>query len=114
MIDHKGKEIVYLDFSDCNVDEIFQTIEMAEKIIRIQPLNSVLTLTNVSGARYNTEVIQALKEFAKGNGPFVKAGAVIGIEGLKKILYVAITSFSERNLPAFDDIEKAKDWLIDQ
>jgi len=114
VIDYKGKEIVYLDFSDCNVGEIFQVIKMAQKIIRIQPLNSVLTLTNVTGTKYNREVIKAMKEFANGNKPFVKAGAVIGIDGLKRIVYDAITRFAERNLPAFDDIEKAKDWLIDQ
>ena len=114
VIDYKGKEIVYLDFSDCNVNEVFEILEMAKKIIRIQPLNSVLTLTNVSGTKYNREVIQAMKEFANDNKPFVKAGAVVGIDGLKKIVYDAITRFSERNLPAFDDGEKAKDWLIRQ
>jgi len=114
VIDYKGKEIIYLDFSDCNINEVFEIIEMAKKIIRVQPLNSVLTLTNVSGTKYNREVIQAMKEFANDNKPFVKAGAVIGIDGLKRIVYDAITRFSERNLPAFDDNEKAKDWLIRQ
>jgi hypothetical protein len=114
IIDYKGKEIIYLDFSDCNVNEVFEIIEMAKKIIRAQPLNSVLTLTNVSGTKYNREVIQVMKEFANDNKPFVKAGAVVGIDGLKKVVYDAITRFSERNLPAFDDNEKAKDWLIRQ
>jgi hypothetical protein len=114
VIDYKDKEIIYLDFSDCNVDEILEIIEMAKKIIRVQPLNSVLTLTNVSGTRYNREVIQVMKEFANDNKPFVKAGAVVGIDGLKRIVYDAIMRFSERNMPAFDDNEKAKDWLVKQ
>lgn len=114
VIDYKGKEIIYIDFTDCNVNEVFEIIEMAKKIIRIQPLNSVLTLTNVSGTKYNREVIQAMKEFANDNKPFVKAGAVVGIDGLKRIVYDAITRFSERDLPSFDDNEKAKDWLIRQ
>ena len=114
VIDYKGKEIIYLDFSNCNVSEVFLVIQMAKTIIRVQPHNSVLTLTNVTGTKYNREVIQAMKEFANRNKPFVKAGAVIGIDGLKRVVYDAITRFSERNLPAFDDIEKAKDWLVDQ
>jgi hypothetical protein len=113
-ITHKGRAIMYLNFSDCNVDEVLQLIETAKKIIRVQPLHSVLTLTNVSGTKFNREVVEAMKEFAEGNKPFVRAGAVIGIEGLKKIVYDTITRFTERNLPAFDEIEKAKDWLIDQ
>ncbi len=114
IIDYKDKEIIYLDFSDCNVDEVFEIIEVAKKIIRVQPHNSVLTLTNVTGTKYNREVIQALKEFANDNKPFVKAGAVVGIDGLKRIVYDAITRFSGRNLPAFNDNEKAKDWLTKQ
>ncbi len=80
LIDHKGREVLYLDFSDCNIEEVSQVIEMAKKIIRVQPKESVLTLTNVSGTGYNKEIIQALKEFANNNKPFVKAGAVVGID----------------------------------
>lgn len=114
MINHKEKEILYLDFSYCTMDEFFQVIDLARKIIRVQKHNSVLTLTNVSGTKYNREMIQALKEFANDNKPFVKAGAIIGVEGLKKIAYDAIIKFTKRNLPAFDNIEKAKAWLVEQ
>ena len=114
LIQHRGKEILYLDFSNCDVKEIFEVIEMAKKIIRVQQQNTVLTLSDVTGTHYNREVVQALKEFAHGNTPFVKAGAVIGIDGLKKILYDAVMKFTGRSLPAFDDVEKAKDWLVEQ
>lgn len=114
MINYKGKEILYLDFSGCNKDEIFQIIKLAEKIIRVQPKKSLLTLTNVFGARYDKEIIRELKEFANNNKPFVKAGAVVGIEGLKKVAYDAVIKFTGRNLPAFDDTKKAKDWLAKQ
>jgi hypothetical protein len=68
----------------------------------------------VTDTRYNRDVIHALKEFANGNKPFVRAGAVIGIDGLKKIVYDAVMKFTGRNLPAFDDVEEAKDWLVEQ
>jgi hypothetical protein len=96
------------------VDEVFEVIEMAEKIIRVQQHKSVLTLSDVTGTHYNRDVIQALKEFAHGNKPFVKAGAVIGIDGLKKIVYDAVMKFTGRNLPSFHDVQKAKDWLVEQ
>jgi hypothetical protein len=68
----------------------------------------------VTGAKYNLEVTKALKEFAIGNKPFVKAGAVVGLDALKKIIYNSIMHVSGRNLLAFDNIEKAKDWLVEQ
>jgi hypothetical protein len=111
---HRGKQILHLDFSNCDEDEVLVTIEEAKKVIRIHPPQSILTLTNVEGAHYNMKVTNAMMEFAHGNKPFVKAGAVIGISGLKKIVYDAVMKFSGRNLPAFDHIEKAKDWLSEQ
>jgi hypothetical protein len=111
---HNGRQILFLDFSYCNVKDFPIIIAEAGKLIREEPPNSVLTLTDVTGAKYNLEVIEALKEFVKGNKPFVKAGAVIGLDALKKIIYNSVMHLSRRNLLAFDDIEKARDWLAEQ
>ena len=109
---HNGRQILFLDFSGCKVEDFHISIKEAEKLIRAEPPNSVLTLTDVTGAKYNLEVTKAIKEFAVGNKPFVKAGAVVGLDALKKIIYNSIMHVSGRNLLAFDDIEKAKDWLV--
>ena len=113
-INHYGKQLLLLDFSGARKEDFPVALEEAEKSIRNQPLNSVLTLTDVSGARYNEEIVQTIKEFTKGNKPFVKAAAVVGLDGLKKIICSTVMLFSQRNLKAFDDIEKAKDWLSQQ
>jgi hypothetical protein len=111
---HHNRQILFLDFSGCSVNDFFIILEESKKLIREQPLNSVLTLTDVTNARYNSEVIQALKEFTKGNKPFVRAGAVVGLDGLTRIIYNSVMYFSGRNITAFDDIGKAKDWLVEQ
>lgn len=111
---HNGRQILFLDFSACNVEDFPILIKEAEKLIRVEPPNSVLTLTDVTGARYNLEITQALKEFVNGNKPFVKAGAVVGLDALKKVIYNGVMHFSGRHLLAFDDIEKAKNWLVEQ
>jgi hypothetical protein len=111
---HNGRQLLFLDFSACNVQDFTPIIEEAEKLIRSEPPASVLTLTDVTAAKYNLEITQKLKEFVKSNKPYVKAGAVVGLDPLKKIIYNGVMHFSGRNLVAFDDIEKAKDWLADQ
>jgi hypothetical protein len=111
---HNGRQILFLDFSGCNVEDFHISIKEAEKLIRAEPPNSVLTLTDVTGAKYNLEVTKAIKEFAIANKPFVKAGAVIGLDALKKIIYNSIMHVSGRKLLAFDDIEKAKNWLVEE
>jgi hypothetical protein len=83
-------------------------------VIRSQPEASLIILTDVTGARYNLEVVEKLKEFTTGNRPYVRASAVVGLDSFQKVFYNAVTLFSKRTFPVFDDIEKAKDWLIEQ
>ena len=97
---HNVRQILFLDFSGCKVEDFQTIIKEAEKLIRAEPPYSVLTLTDVTGAKYNLEVTQALKEFAKGNKPFVKAG-VVELYALKNIIYNSIMHISGRNLLAF-------------
>jgi hypothetical protein len=52
-----------------------------------------------------------MKEFTKHNKPYVKASAVVGISGIKKIIFHAVMLFSGRKIHACDTLEQAKDWL---
>ena len=113
-ITHKWRQILLVDFSHCSVDEALQIIHEAKEIIRSQPESSMLVLTDVTNGRYNLEVIERLKEFTAGNKPYVRASAVVGLDGLKKVVYNAVIMFSRRKISVFDDIEQAKDWLIHQ
>ncbi len=113
-VEHQSRRLLLLDFSQCSAEEVLQTIGDAEKTIRVQPPRSLLTLTDVTGTRYNLEVTQAMKEFVHANKPHVRAAAVVGIDGLKKIVYEAVMRFSGRNVPVFPDLETAKDWLVAQ
>ena len=113
-INHKGKKILYFDFSSCRPDEANKVVEDAMAFVKKQPQKSLYTLTNVSGIRFDTNIGDKFKDFAAHNKPYVIAGAVVGISGLLKVLYTAITKFTGRNLPAFDTVEQAKDWLAQQ
>lgn len=110
-IEHKGKKILHIDMSNCLEDEAIAIIEGSKKIIRSQPPKSLLTLTDVTHTRYNAAVVAAFQEYAKGNKPHVKAAAILGINSIKKIIFNRIMEFSEREIIAFENPEKAKDWL---
>jgi len=110
-ITHRQKEILFLDFSNSLPHEVLQTIEDAKRVISARPERSLLTLTDVTNARFNEAVGDGLKQFTAHNKPYVKAGAVVGVTGLKRIIFTAVLTFSRRKLEAFDDIEQAKHWL---
>lgn len=109
---HNGKEILLLNFAECKADEVLYTIEEAKKIIRTRPENSLLTLSDVTNARFNEDVSARMKEFTTHNKPYIKASAVVGITGVKKIIFEAVMLFSKRKLHSFETLEQAKDWLV--
>lgn len=111
-IQHKGKDILLIDFSHCNAQEIIDVVNEAKKMIQSQPYNSVLTLTVATNASFSADVIEVMKLFVASNKPYVKAGAIFGLSGLNKALYAIVMTFSGRNIPLFNDLEEAKNWLI--
>ncbi len=113
-IHHNGKEILFLDFSACKAGDVLLVIDKATPVIAARPEKSLCTLSDVTDARFDDSVTQRMKEFTAHNKPFVKAAAVVGITGLKKILFEAVMLFSKRKLHAFETVEQAKDWLAAQ
>jgi hypothetical protein len=53
-----------------------------------------------------------MKDFTTHNKPYVKAAAIIGISGIKKIIFEAVMMFSRRKIHIFNDMTEAKDWLV--
>ncbi|HWO88813.1 MAG TPA: hypothetical protein VNL98_06660 [Gemmatimonadales bacterium] len=114
-IEHKGKRILLHDFSHItNPFDVLPAVEASRAIVAVQPKGSLLALTDVTGSRFNKEIVDALKSLANHNKPFVKAGAVVGLSGLQRVVYVAITQFTGRRLPTFETAEQAMDWLVEQ
>jgi hypothetical protein len=111
-IKHQEKEILLLDFSNSTADEVLKIIEQAKRVISSRPQQSLLTLTDVTNARFNADVSEQMKAFTVHNKPYVRAGAVVGITGLKRIIFSAVVAFSQRKLESFDDREEAKQWLV--
>ena len=114
-ITHKGVRIVYQDLSYSKPDEILDHIERAKTLVAIQPKNSALVLINVKGASFNLSVSNALREFAKTNGPYVKYSAVYGVEGLQEVIFKGILTFTGRkNIILVKSLEEGKDFLASQ
>jgi hypothetical protein len=114
MVTHKGKRILYFDLSSCKSTELAAIIVEAKKAVAAEKHGSVLALTNVTNTELSKDTSDIVKDFTAHNKPYVKASAVVGVEGLKKIIYNAVMAFSGRQLSAFATLEQAKDWLATQ
>lgn len=110
--EYKGKKIIEENYSNLGPEDIIAVFNKAPKYIRAEPKGSVLNLVRVTDARYNSEVIDVMKKISKEDKPYIKKTAVLGIDGLKRILLKAISIFSGRGFQVFDEEEAAKEWLV--
>jgi len=113
VIDFQGKKIFYMDFTNLkSVDEIQDVMNEAKSYIFKQPPSSILALTNIEGMHFNNHIRDVFSEFVKLNKPYIKHSAVVGVEGLKQILYNGIMKLTGRDVKAFSTLSIAKSWLI--
>jgi len=113
-ISHKGVDILLLDFSGCQVMEIFPLFTRAKAVIASRPRGSLLTLADVTGTQVNDTISHQVKSFTIHNKPYVKASAVVGAEGIKKVMLGKVEIASKREFPEFETLDQAKDWLVEQ
>lgn len=111
-IQHRGKEVFILDFTNKKPAEALLLIDECARQVRSQPEGSVLTLTMVSGGTFSQDVLSALKELTKGNAPFVQTAALVGVTGLYKVALQAVSLFSKRQFFMFDCRNEALDFLV--
>lgn len=110
-ITHKGKRVLSIDYSRCDVATMKAVAEEGHRVIALQPPNSVLTLNDVTGASFDQESVEVLKSRVAANAPYVKRAAVIGISGLQRLIYEAVKFFAKRTIPLFPTREEALDYL---
>jgi hypothetical protein len=114
-IEYGGRSILIEDFSGLRPGGDFLVIiEAAAAIIRSQPPKSVLALVDVSDSTFNADSIVTLKRYTTENEPYVRAAAVVGIEGLLGVALLAVSKFSGRTFGSFRDRPTALEWLVAQ
>jgi len=92
-----GKHFIYIDFSNLVTnEEIIKMTERAGPVIRSRPEKSVFTITNFDGLRFDKESKQFIIPYTEANKPYVIAGAIVGMDGLKKVMANTIFSVSGR------------------
>jgi hypothetical protein len=113
-IDHQGKRILLVDLSNCPVKQLENIIRIVPDYVTVEPLGSVLVVTDFTGAQFDREAVRAIKETAVFDKPFVKKSALVGIEGLPASFYEELKSFSRRDMTIFATRESALAWLADE
>ena len=111
-ISYRGTEILQVDFSQCTAEQVQKVAQEVADYVTVRPRDSVLVITDFTGASFNKDALRTMKETAVFDKPFVKKSALIGTETLPRQFYEDLKTFSRRVLPIFESREEALEWLV--
>ena len=116
-VTYKGKEIVYIDYTQCaSSEEMIEAINEAKELVKKEN-KDYLQLSNISGATITPDFLIAAKNAAKYNPKLAKKRAIVGLDKPAQKLFLKVynTALGSLNeLKSFDSIEEAKEWLVDE
>jgi heme oxygenase len=114
-IEHNGRKILYQDFSRNFYNSAAVKTELAEvqEIIKAQALNSALVLSDFRDTNVGTDLLPAMNAASAATKAHVHKTAVLGVTGMKRKLADLLTALTGQTLKYFDDIETAKNWLVE-
>jgi hypothetical protein len=109
-----GKDFLYFDVSEFKDNrEYKEFIEIAKERIAKYAERSLLTITNIKDVKFDTETKKIVSEWMSYNKPYVKYGAVIGFDGIRRIVVNAIFKMGGRkNMTFSSNKEQAIEWLL--
>ena len=113
-IEHKGTKIFYQDFSRqfYNSAAVKAELEEVQKIVLSQPIDSVLVLSDFRDTTVGSDLLSSMNTASNTTKDYVHKTAVLGVTGMKRKLADLLTALTGQPLKYFDDIEAAKDWLV--
>jgi len=114
-IEHKGKKILYQDFSKNFYNSAAVKAELAEvqEIVMAQPLNSVRVLSDFRDTNVGSDLLSVMNTASAATKVYVQKTAVLGVTGMKRKLADLLTALTGQPLKYFDDLQSAKNWLAE-
>ncbi|GAK51184.1 hypothetical protein U14_02426 [Candidatus Moduliflexus flocculans] len=114
-IQYKGKRIIYADYRGLKGNELIAALDSEAKLAQEAP-GKVLILDDFTGSVADS----AFMEYAKKVGkeivePKTEKCAILGVEGMKKVLLNAYNWFTGAGTHqrVFDSELAAKEWLVE-
>ena len=110
------KSFMYIDLSNLMAnDDFINVTQIVEPLIAKYPEHTLYTITNIENVRFDSKSTDLVIKYMKNNKPYVKYGAVIGLDGIKKLMVSAIVKLSGRsNMHFAFTREQAVEWLLQQ
>ncbi|NOZ48045.1 MAG: STAS/SEC14 domain-containing protein [Chlorobi bacterium] len=109
---YRGTEILLNDRSNLRTDDIIENVKQSIEFVKKSGKTDILYLVDNSNTIITPEVRDFIKQAAKDLDPFIKKSAVIGVNRAQSIMLNILNTITKMSIKAFDDIDRAKEWLI--
>ena len=113
-IEHKGKKILYQDFSKLfhNHAEVEAELLEVREVVKGQPFDSVLVLSDFTDTTIAGDLKNVMNESLRLTKDHIKKIAVVGLNGLQHRLANMLTKRTGQPLKYFNNEQAAKEWLV--
>ena len=116
LIERNGRQLVLLDLTHVSDPaDGLQRIAAAKRWFAQQtPDRSLRVCSDATGSRYDAAILEALKDLAAHNVPYVGVAAGVVPTTVHRVALNVASLFSKRKFTAFSTRESALDWLAQQ
>jgi hypothetical protein len=104
--------IIVVDFSGCEPGSYAPIVQEAQRTICRQPLRSVLVVTVFDDVTFDMGTVKEMQRYASTVMPYLKRCGLVGIDGMKKVVFGAIKPLFSIPVEIFADVDSAKDWVV--
>ena len=116
-VDHKGKRVFIAEYAYFGANSAALKRESDEIIDTLtqEPLNSVLSISNVEGTTATRENLQVLMDILPHTNKVIKKRCVIGVSGVRWTFVDAFNQLTGKaKLQSFRTLEDALDWIVQE
>ena len=112
----EGKRFLYINLSSMkDNDEFLAVTRDIKAAIAKYPENSIYTITNVKGIKFDSETKKYLPDFLAHNKPYVIHGIIFGMDGVIRIMAKLLLKLTWReNMQFAFSKEQAIELLLQQ
>lgn len=109
---YKGKQILVVDYSHLSAREVSELIDNAKSMIVSSKQKNILLLEYVTGIGISTNMVESLKTYTNEIRPYVDRYAVVGVQGMSKIVASTLRLLKIIPFELFSHENEAKEYLI--
>jgi hypothetical protein len=114
LFEFEGKKFIYYALSHFkNNGQFREFITYAKEVVQRHPKdNSLFSITNVEGVIFDSETKTICAEWMDFNRPYIRQGAVVGLDGIKRLMVNSILKICGRdNVKFFRALDEAAQQL---